>query len=399
MRSQAKLAAAYAAGQIQPDLVPVAVRDADGAWGLATADEPPRPGTTLDGVRDLETPFRPHGRVTAATPSPLTDGATGCLVAAEEVAAELGLPVGCGSSGTRSPASTRRSWASARSRPPRRLLARLGLTIDDIGLIEINEAFAVQVLAFLDHFGIADDDPRVNPWGGAIAVGHPLAVLRRPADDPARAPVRRAPRRPLRHDHDVRRARPGRHGRLGEPALAAAYRRVDAARREPSTATSTRRARARRPGARRRAATTRCRHVALVTLDNGHDHTPADHVRPAGLAALRRGARRGCAARDDLDAVAVTGKPFVFAVGADLDAARRPARAATTSLAVGALGHAVFGRLAELAVPTFAFVNGAGDRRRARAGAALRLPHGLVRRAGVALPEVFLGLVPGWGGA
>jgi acetyl-CoA acyltransferase len=54
-------------------------------------------------------------------------------------------------------------------------LAKAGLTIDDIGLFELNEAFAVQVLAFLDHFGIADDDPRVNPYGGAIAVGHPLA--------------------------------------------------------------------------------------------------------------------------------------------------------------------------------------------------------------------------------
>src|SRR6478609_7628524 len=70
VRSQAKLAAAYAAGKVQPDLVPVAVRDRDGAWGLATVDEPPRPGTTLEGVRDLATPFRPHGRVTAATSSP-----------------------------------------------------------------------------------------------------------------------------------------------------------------------------------------------------------------------------------------------------------------------------------------------------------------------------------------
>ena len=74
-------------------------------------------------------------------------------------------------------------------------LAKAGLTIDDIGLFEVNEAFAVQVLAFLDHFGIADDDPRVNQYGGAIAVGHPLATLRRPADDLARARLRgRTPR-------------------------------------------------------------------------------------------------------------------------------------------------------------------------------------------------------------
>ena len=64
-------------------------------------------------------------------------------------------------------------------------LRQAGLTIDDIGAFEVNEAFAVQVLAFLEHFGIADDDPRVNPYGGAIAVGHPLGLVRRPADDTA----------------------------------------------------------------------------------------------------------------------------------------------------------------------------------------------------------------------
>lgn len=173
--SQAKYAAALAAGRIDPDLVPVALRDPERGWGLATADEPPRPGTTLDAVADLPTPFRPGGRVTAATSAPLTDGAASCVLAAEETAAELGLP-------------TRMrlvSFAYAGVEPEimgvgpvpatRKALDRAGLTIDDIGLFEINEAFAVQVLAFLDAFGIADDDPRVNPYGGAIAVGHPLA--------------------------------------------------------------------------------------------------------------------------------------------------------------------------------------------------------------------------------
>ena len=98
-------------------------------------------------------------------------------------------------------------------------LRMAGLTIDDIGLFELNEAFAVQVLAFLDHFGIADDDPRVNPWGGAIAVGHPLASSGvRLMTQLARA-VRRAPRGPLRPDRDVHRHRHGRHRDLGEPAL------------------------------------------------------------------------------------------------------------------------------------------------------------------------------------
>jgi acetyl-CoA acyltransferase len=173
--SQARYAAALAAGSIEPDLVPVALRDPERGWGLATADEPPRPGTTLAGVADLPTPFRPGGRVTAATSAPLTDGAASCLLAAEDVAEELGLPV----------RMRLVSFAYAGVEPEvmglgpvpstRKALARAGLTMDDVGLIEINEAFAVQVLSFLDAFEIADDDPRVNPYGGAIAVGHPLA--------------------------------------------------------------------------------------------------------------------------------------------------------------------------------------------------------------------------------
>src|SRR5215469_17622823 len=89
--SQAKVAAAYAAGKIQPDLVPMAIRTAELGWGWATVDEPPRPDTTVETLRGLKTPFRPHGRVTAGNSSGINDGATGCVIAAEEVAAELGL--------------------------------------------------------------------------------------------------------------------------------------------------------------------------------------------------------------------------------------------------------------------------------------------------------------------
>jgi len=175
MASQTKTAAAYEAGWIQPDLVPVATRSAELGWGLLSADEVMRPNTTLEGLATLKTPFRPHGRVTAGNSSGLNDGATGAILAAEEVADELGLSkkmrlVGFAFAGVEPEVMGVGPVPSTE-----KALARTGLSIDDIDLFEVNEAFAVQVLAFLDHFGIADDDPRVNPMGGAIAVGHPLA--------------------------------------------------------------------------------------------------------------------------------------------------------------------------------------------------------------------------------
>ncbi len=176
VESQAKLAKAYADGIVQQDLVPVATRSAERGWGLATADEPPRPGTTLEDLAGLKTPFRPHGRVTAGNSAGLNDGATACLLASAEAAEELGLPV----------RMRLVSYAFAGVDPEvmgvgpvpatDKALAKAGLSIEDIGAFEVNEAFAVQVLAFLDHYGIADDDPRVNPYGGAIALGHPLAA-------------------------------------------------------------------------------------------------------------------------------------------------------------------------------------------------------------------------------
>lgn len=173
--SQQKLAAAYAANKIQPDLVPVAVRSEKG-WGLATVDEAPRPDTTLEALAELRTPFRPHGRITAGNASGLNDGATAALLASTETARELRLTpkmrlVGFGFAGVDPEIMGLGPVPSTE-----KALRKAGLTIDDIGLFELNEAFAVQVLSFLDHFGIADDDPRVNPWGGAIAVGHPLAA-------------------------------------------------------------------------------------------------------------------------------------------------------------------------------------------------------------------------------
>lgn len=175
LASQQKYAKALANGQIGPELVPVATRSAEQGWGLATADEPPRPQTTLDGLATLKTPFRPHGHVTAGNAAGLNDGATGCLLAAEDVARELGLTVGMRLIGFGFAGVEPEVMGVGPIPATEKALASTGLSIDDIGLFELNEAFAVQVLAFLDHYGIADDDARVNPWGGAIAVGHPLA--------------------------------------------------------------------------------------------------------------------------------------------------------------------------------------------------------------------------------
>ncbi|MEU4768880.1 thiolase family protein [Actinosynnema sp. NPDC023794] len=173
--SQAKYADAVKNGKIGPELVPVATRSTENGWGLATADEPPRPGTTVEDLAKLKTPFRPHGRVTAGNAAGLNDGATGCILAEEETARELGLPVGMRLVGYSFMGVEPEVMGVGPVPATEKALQRAGLSIEDIGLFEINEAFAVQVLAFLDHFGIADDDPRVNQWGGAIATGHPLA--------------------------------------------------------------------------------------------------------------------------------------------------------------------------------------------------------------------------------
>lgn len=175
LNSQRKLAEAYEAGKIQPDLVPVATRHEEKGWGLATADEPPRPQTTMADLQSLKTPFRPHGGVTAGNAAGLNDGATACLLAAEDTATELGLPV----------KMRLVEYAFVGVEPEvmgygpvpaaEKALAKAGLSIEDIGLFELNEAFAVQVIAFLEHFGIPDDSDTVNQYGGAIATGHPLA--------------------------------------------------------------------------------------------------------------------------------------------------------------------------------------------------------------------------------
>jgi acetyl-CoA acyltransferase len=175
VRSQQRAAEAWRNGVMRETVVPMSVFTDEG-WKLADEDEFLRPDTTMEGLAGLRTPFRPGGRVTAGNSAGLTDGATACLLAAEETASELGLE----------PSMRLVGFAYAGVEPElmgigpipatRKVLEQAGLALDDIGLFELNEPFAVQVLTWCDGVGVDPADPRLNPYGGAIACGHPLAA-------------------------------------------------------------------------------------------------------------------------------------------------------------------------------------------------------------------------------
>lgn len=174
LQSQERTAKAQADGIFDTHVVPITVRSADG-WRLVDADEHPRPGTTLESLSGLASPFRAGGRVTAGNAAGLNDGAGGVLLASQTAVDELGL----------TPKMKLVDYAFVGVEPEtmgygpvpatERLLERTGLSIGDLDVIEMNEAFAVQCVAFLDHFGLPLDADHVNPYGGAIAMGHPLA--------------------------------------------------------------------------------------------------------------------------------------------------------------------------------------------------------------------------------
>src|SRR5216110_552792 len=175
VRSQQRAAAAWQNGVMRETVVPMTVFTDDG-WRVADRDEFLRPDTSLEGLAGLRTPFRAGGRVTAGNSAGLTDGATASFLAAEETAEELGLE----------PTMRLLAFAFAGVEPElmgigpipatNRVLEQTGLTLDDIGLFELNEPFAVQVLTWCDGMGVDPEDARLNPYGGAIACGHPLAA-------------------------------------------------------------------------------------------------------------------------------------------------------------------------------------------------------------------------------
>jgi len=175
VRSHHRLAEAWQNGVMRETVVPMSVFTEDG-WREADRDEFLRPETSVDAIRDLPTPFRPGGRVTAGNSAGLTDGATVSLLASERAAEELGLE----------PKLRLVSFAFAGVEPElmgigpvpatTKALEQAGLTIDQIDAFELNEPFAVQVLTWCDGMGVSPDDERLNPYGGAIACGHPLAA-------------------------------------------------------------------------------------------------------------------------------------------------------------------------------------------------------------------------------
>src|SRR5213595_1554434 len=175
VRSQQRAAAAWKNGVMRDTVVPMTVFTDDG-WRRADRDEFLRPDTSLEGLADLPTPFRPGGRVTAGNSAGLTDGAAACLLSSEEAAEEHGLR----------PRMRLVSYAFAGVEPElmglgpvpatRKALELAGLSLDEIGLFELNEPFAVQVLTWCDGLGVDLEDDRLNPYGGAIACGHPLAA-------------------------------------------------------------------------------------------------------------------------------------------------------------------------------------------------------------------------------
>ncbi|HSG13115.1 MAG TPA: thiolase family protein [Gaiellaceae bacterium] len=175
VESQTKAGKAWDEGVMDEIVVPMSVFTDDG-WKVTGRDEFLRPDTTIEALAKLRTPFRAGGRVTAGNSAGLTDGATAALIASSEAAEEIGLD-----------AKMRLvAFAYAGVEPhlmglgpvpaTKKVLERAGMTIDDVDLLELNEPFAVQVLTWCDGMGVAPDDPRLNPYGGAIACGHPLAA-------------------------------------------------------------------------------------------------------------------------------------------------------------------------------------------------------------------------------
>ena len=175
LRSQDKAAAAIAAGRFAQEITPVEIPQRKGDAIVVDTDEHPR-ATTIDVLAKLKAPFRQGGSVTAGNASGVNDGAAALIIASAAAAKKYGLtPIARVMAGATAGVAPR-IMGIGPAPATEKLLAHLGLSQSDLSVIELNEAFAAQGLATLRRLGIADDDPRVNPNGGAIALGHPLGM-------------------------------------------------------------------------------------------------------------------------------------------------------------------------------------------------------------------------------
>ena len=175
-RSQQKAGQAMESGRLGEEIVPVSIPQRKGEPLIVDQDEHPRPETKLEKLGTLTTPFRENGCITAGNASGVNDGAAALIIASETMATKQQL----------SPVARVVGMATAGVEPrimgygpvpaTQKLLELTGVSLDKIGIIELNEAFAAQALAVMRALDLADDDPRVNPNGGAIALGHPLGM-------------------------------------------------------------------------------------------------------------------------------------------------------------------------------------------------------------------------------
>lgn len=176
LRSQQKAGAAMASGRLAQEIVPVSIPQRRGDPILVSEDEHPRPSTTLEALQKLKSFVKADGTVTAGNASGVNDGAAALILATKEAAEKHGLTPIAKVLGGATAGVAPRIMGFGPAPASKKLMARLGLSQEDFSVIELNEAFASQGLATLRDLGIADDDPRVNPNGGAISLGHPLGM-------------------------------------------------------------------------------------------------------------------------------------------------------------------------------------------------------------------------------
>lgn len=176
VRSQDKAVAAQENGRLAKEIVPVTIPQRKGDAVVVDKDEHPRPGTSVEKLGKLSTPFRENGTVTAGNASGVNDGAAALIIASEDAARKYGLTPIARILGGATAGVAPRIMGIGPAPATRKLCARLGLKPSDFDVIELNEAFASQGIAVLRELGIAEDAAHVNPNGGAIALGHPLGM-------------------------------------------------------------------------------------------------------------------------------------------------------------------------------------------------------------------------------